>query len=730
MFSFRVRTVAFLCAFLWVALGAAGFGSASADCIDYSEYLHLVGGLETNRANDVVLSGDYAYVADGTSGIVAIDVSDPGEPVRIDSVLTVDSAWGIALRDSLIYVADYEGGFHIFNHELDPDHPVLRGSIPIAGIAKRIALLGDYALVTGDGSGSDGLFSVDVSNPATPAIVDAVPIGDGQGIALLGDYAFVADNSQGLVVVDASDPTALDIITSVGPGGATGIAAAGNRVYLARGSDDVRVFDATDPDSPSLLGALTPPDYVTGLTVDGDHVYISSWNAGLAIADASDPSAPSLVGICNMGPWALMSAVDGDYAYVAAGVSGLQVVDISNPHMPELHTSIALPGYEVYDFALQDGFAYLPNDFGELEIIDLGSPLAPSLVGAVELDTPRFVAVSGNHAFVTGNEMILTVVDISDPANPDSVSAENLSHYGGPLVVGGGCAYLVGESGFSVVDVSSAPATAIVAEVAWPDYISALWYEDDYLYIAANEPALVIYDVSVPSSPVLAGSLSVAIDTPNDILVDGGHAYLVSSYYRSLVAIDVSDPADPTRVSVTPLPDGAWDLAGHGGFLYASGYETLYVIDVTNPLLPEVIGTQFVEELDDVQTDGAYLYATHQTENVVQFSVGALQCGSAAIPDENAASAWRGGIPVAPNPSQGSVAIKLELATPARMQLDCFDVAGRLVGRLCDRRLDAGAHELLWDGTGASGRPVGAGVYFLRLSGGGVQAWERIVRVE
>jgi flagellar hook assembly protein FlgD len=49
------------------------------------------------------------------------------------------------------------------------------------------------------------------------------------------------------------------------------------------------------------------------------------------------------------------------------------------------------------------------------------------------------------------------------------------------------------------------------------------------------------------------------------------------------------------------------------------------------------------------------------------------------------------------------------------------------VRTLVNGRVGAGDHELVWDGTSRGGRPVGAGVYFIRARGGNVEAVRKIV---
>jgi len=51
---------------------------ATADCIDYGDYIHWVGAVDTpGAAKGVVVAGSYAFLSDGTSGLKAIDITNP-----------------------------------------------------------------------------------------------------------------------------------------------------------------------------------------------------------------------------------------------------------------------------------------------------------------------------------------------------------------------------------------------------------------------------------------------------------------------------------------------------------------------------------------------------------------------------------------------------------------------------------------------------------------------------
>jgi hypothetical protein len=80
-----------------------------------------------------------------------------------------------------------------------------------------------------------------------------------------------------------------------------------------------------------------------------------------------------------------------------------------------------------------------------------------------------------------------------------------------------------------------------------------------------------------------------------------------------------------------------------------------------------------------------------------------------------------------PNPFNPVTRIRFELATPSHVSIAVFDVGGRRVRTLTDDVRGAGRHHVTWDGTDVGGRTMASGVYFYRLTAGGVTQTRRMV---
>jgi hypothetical protein len=81
------------------------------------------------------------------------------------------------------------------------------------------------------------------------------------------------------------------------------------------------------------------------------------------------------------------------------------------------------------------------------------------------------------------------------------------------------------------------------------------------------------------------------------------------------------------------------------------------------------------------------------------------------------------------NPFTHEARVSLDLPRPGRVRVAVFGVTGRRVRTLGDEWMPAGRRDLVWDGRGADGRAVRAGLYFVRAEHEGERADLRMVRV-
>ncbi|MCK5331305.1 MAG: T9SS type A sorting domain-containing protein, partial [Candidatus Marinimicrobia bacterium] len=69
-----------------------------------------------------------------------------------------------------------------------------------------------------------------------------------------------------------------------------------------------------------------------------------------------------------------------------------------------------------------------------------------------------------------------------------------------------------------------------------------------------------------------------------------------------------------------------------------------------------------------------------------------------------------------PNPFNPVTTIRYDLPEISHVRIDIYDILGREVATLVNRREEAGYRAILWDGTDNSGRVLGSGVYFYQIN--------------
>lgn len=83
-----------------------------------------------------------------------------------------------------------------------------------------------------------------------------------------------------------------------------------------------------------------------------------------------------------------------------------------------------------------------------------------------------------------------------------------------------------------------------------------------------------------------------------------------------------------------------------------------------------------------------------------------------------------------PNPFTAQTVIRFATPSSGLVTMRIFDLSGRLVRTLANEDMAAANHSIVWDGTDANGKPLGAGVYFCRLEAQGQVLTQKIMMVQ
>jgi hypothetical protein len=380
----------------------------------------------------VAAEGTLAVVLDGDTAsdyLDVIDVAAPATPARLTAVTVaaLGTTKGIAFSDGLVYAAMGSKGLAIY----DVASSSAVGDVSDTFMPGGIALASGRAVVAGTDMPTNTacLKVVDTTDPTAPRVVGtlatATPVGAVSGIldvalAPTGALAVAAAGTQGLWTIDLTNPGAPAVRGAYDtPGTAYGIAldAATALAYVADGNRGLQIVSVANPSAPALVGSLALSGIARAVIVAAGRAYVADQVGRLTIVDVSTPAAPRLLASFVLGRYAFHVALDGARAVVLDSDSGsdyLDVIDVATPSAPARLGAIGLgPIGTAKGLAVAAGRAYVAAGASGLAIYDLATPAAPALVGTgLTAGRALDVAVSDTAACVADTPATISIVDL------------------------------------------------------------------------------------------------------------------------------------------------------------------------------------------------------------------------------------------------------------------------------------------------------------------------------
>lgn len=222
--------------------------------------------------NGIDVDGDVVVISEGRD-VHVLDVATPGAPLELSLVTVADGvAMRPVLRDGTLYVVT-GSGLEVFSLGFQAA-PTAGGTIMTAGASSGFAVDGDYGyLVAGD-----QLIVLDLTTPTSPAVLHALTIAgdDLLGVAASGALAVVTGARNRLYTVDVSNPASPQVSAVVGGGRGVDVRLIGDRAVVAAGRDGVRVFDVSNVNAPIEEGFFDTSGEVNWLANEGGTLYLAA----------------------------------------------------------------------------------------------------------------------------------------------------------------------------------------------------------------------------------------------------------------------------------------------------------------------------------------------------------------------------------------------------------------------------------------------------------------------
>lgn len=641
----------------------------------------------TQRAYAVDLLDDVVAVTTLGGTLFLVDASDPAAPTTFTTLTGIGTSPDVALHRAGTRMRAYtagntSNGLRIYDIS-DPGTPVFLGSAPISGL-ESVVVPGDTLLALGVGS---GLFSVDVSNPAAPVILDQeTPLGSFTNVSAEGALAVVAAMDEGFYVYDVSnlgDPVEVAHVYATVNADFSNLRVMevildGTLLYAVTNFGGPLVYDLGVPSAPLLIGYDPQLDISSQAPFvafrDGDiaggHLYACHLNtddSGVMIFDILGAD-PVPVGLTQSFDYTRFAGANSDLIFGCTGETGLYGIRYTVPQGLTMQGHLQLS--RVWGVDTQGTTVYVAATTDGLVISDWTSPANPTILSALPLSQARAVKAVGDIAYVCAFTTGLHSVDVSDTMNPVLLDTEIQPGMACARIdIAGSLAATADEGGgLNLWDVSDPANMLHLSNYPTPDKALDVVIHGNYAYVAVKWTGVHILDISDPTLPVYLNffeSHATGVALSGDMI-------LVSAGTFGMMAYSLGDP-------VNPVFEGSFENAGDA--------RAVFVLPGNMAVLADDSGLT-VLALNDVT-------------------------GAGDLPDtfgSHALAAW-------PNPFNPRTDISFELAAPAEVELAIYDLSGRRVRQLMAGRLDAGTAQFSWDGRDASATALPSGVYFARLVG-------------
>lgn len=379
-------------------------------------------------ATGVAVAGKVLFIAQRHFGVELVDVTDPAQPRHLSTIRTGE-AQSVAYHNGFLYTGVWGTSEVVTAEVRDPRHPRILSKVPLDGYGDGLAVHeGRLYAATGHHSRAPhrkpgdpgfglghGLEIFSLAGPAQPRFLGRVKfprfyeIGfDMWDVQVAGSTAFVGDTHNGLFAVDVRDPASPVIIgrtelpqPSAGSkhaGFVGGFGLVRDHVYAAGGETDLHILSAPGLAQPlcQALGAVPvipsrsepvdarvyhPGGQVHAVAVRGEVAVAACGRAGTHLLRVGEDL--SLLGVQPTQGVVTDVCLLRDTVLAAEGTAGLSLWTLKGDgSLAELGRYVVPGGRPVKYVALPEPgrFALVQVGSNSLHILDVSDPANPRLV--------------------------------------------------------------------------------------------------------------------------------------------------------------------------------------------------------------------------------------------------------------------------------------------------------------------------------------------------------------
>lgn len=271
--------------------------------------------------NDVLVAGNYAFLATSANGLVVTDISTPSNPQFVSNYTGAGGVYGLAKRDTLMYLA-CDSSFQIVNVK-NVNNITKVGSFNYDNYkytTGRVSVTNDsFAVVVG--GNLPGISLLRIKNKSNIVETDRygygiVPYSIFDDVVTSDTNVFAVNHYNGFYVLSVNPNYTFRINAISGEGGNAGISY-DNLVYIASGTAGMKILSVQNLYQPSLMSTYSTEGDARSIFVMGNSAIIANGYSGIDVADVSNPYVPIRVARYNTNGIASRLFVKDSYVYLA-----------------------------------------------------------------------------------------------------------------------------------------------------------------------------------------------------------------------------------------------------------------------------------------------------------------------------------------------------------------------------------------------------------------------------
>lgn len=651
----------------------------------------LKGKLSPSGGQVVYSSGNYIYYSH-SSGLMVLDVSDPGSPKVVKAADKTLQAGPLKQKGPLLYGAT-GNGFKIIDATDVTKPKLLKEVVLTQGKTQALALQGNYVYLANSGSADNLMVAKITDCQPVPKPSPAVYLGDRRlagpiSIVSCGQtYTFKIDNyshSQVWLVQTKNNLPTYDKAFTVpnthqsacfrDEGSYT------NKFYtLAAGQrgdflGEVGVEIRRPGNAPVVSfysggGKITQAQCGDAYTLKVDNYpYSRLWveqtktrngvEVGKSEGILSNPY--TYTSFCSrdndpegdVGHFVttVFSAINDQKGPVLLGTVPFDVTHRGPTSCGTVATKYTTGGAAA-QIAVEGTKLYVTNLSG-LQILDISDPRKPKLAGRYQQVGVEGLLVYGKYAYLgTPNEVV--AVDVSNPASPGAAGSIAVPAGGGAniaLAATGNTLYVGGGPAVNILNIANPEEPAKIATQNVFTTFQDLKAAGQYLFATGNPDGFKTLSAQTGAEAAKLAETSA-----------GGALYVAGNYAYTSAKFSVIDIANPRAPKLLKQDDALSGRAifGSGNLLYVIGSD-LKTIDITRPASPRLIHTTALPNGQGVAVrvigDTAYVATRTAAGRAAANDVALIDLSDCTNPDEG--------------PGPGTAELKIDGITPDPLYID------------------------------------------------------------